>query len=158
MTCAELDDRLFDEDCRSARAGRSEVPRDVADHLASCPRCAQEWSRAAAEAARLSGLLVAPSPALHGRLVQVFHSGVRDPAPAVGTGVEMLFGTIAFGALGAALAVGVTGISQWAGFAVAASLGLTVEAVRRARPTWRAPVASASRVLQRCLDALVSVA
>ena len=52
MTCPALEDRLFDEDCRSALLGRGDVPKDVADHLARCPACALAWSQAAAGGCR----------------------------------------------------------------------------------------------------------
>jgi predicted anti-sigma-YlaC factor YlaD len=158
MTCPEFDDRLFDEDCRSALLGRADVPRDVAEHLGLCATCAQEWSRAAAEAARLSRLLVAPPPALRGRLLRAFRAGGRRPARRVGIDVETVCSAIALGALGAGLAGSLPGFSEWEGFVVGASLGLAAEAVRRSTPTWRGPGPALARVLRRCLASLVPVA
>ncbi len=152
MTCPELGDRLFDEDCRSALLGRGDVPRDVADHLAACSGCAQEWSRASAEAGRLSrALLVAPPPALRGRLLRAFRASGRSRRPGFGIEAETLLGVLSFGALGASLAGGLPGISEWAGFTVGASLGLAREAVRRTKPTWRAPLARLVSLLRRWL-------
>jgi hypothetical protein len=158
MTCGELEDRLFDEDCRSALLGQGDVPGDVAEHLGRCPACAREWSRAAAETSLLSqALVVVPPPALRGRMLRAYRPAGRGASAGRAIGVETLFGTIAFGALGAGLAGGVPGVSEWVGFAVGASFGLAGEAVRRANPSWRAPLTALGRVLRQCLASLVPV-
>jgi hypothetical protein len=159
MTCVELEDRLFDEDCRSALLGRGDVPRDVADHLARCLDCPRAWSRAAAEAGWLSrGLVVAPPPALRDRLVRAFRADAGRRRHGIGSGTEMVCGALACGALGASLAGSVPGLSDWAGFCVGASLGLAAEAVRRTRRIWREPVAALRGVLRRCLAQLSQIA
>ncbi len=159
MTCPELDDRLFDEDCRSALLGRGEVPRDVADHLALCPRCTREWSQAAAETGRLSqGLLVGLPADLRGSLCRAFRTRAGGRAHVVDSATEALSRAIAFGALGAGLASGVPGLPEGAAFALGASLGLAVAALRRTGWIRRAPVAELLRILRRCLAQLVPVA
>jgi predicted anti-sigma-YlaC factor YlaD len=73
MTCAEFEDRLFDEDCRAGLLGRSALPADVAEHAAQCPACARQWAEALADAQRLSRrLVVAPPPALRRDLYLAF--------------------------------------------------------------------------------------
>ncbi len=159
MTCPELEDRLFDEDCRSALLGRGDVPPDVADHLALCPRCAQEWSQAAAETGRLShGLLVGLPPDLRDSLCRAFRTRAGGRAPVVDSATQALSRAIAFGALGAGLASNLPGLSAGAAFAIGASLGLAAAAVRRTGWIRRAPVAELLRILKRCLAQLAPVA
>ncbi len=158
MTCAELEDRFFDEDCRLALLGRGEAPRDVTEHLALCSACALAWERAAARASRLSrGLVTELSPTLRDRLYLAFRTvaAERGRGATIGTGTEILSSVIAFGALGAALASGEPRLSQWTGFALGAGLALAAASLRRTRWIWRVPVAELLKVLRRCLDQLV---
>ncbi len=156
MTCPELEDRLFDEDCRSALLGRGDVPPDVSDHLAQCPACALAWAQAAAESCLISrALLVAPPPGLADRLRRAFRAGVVGRSRGIGCLNETLGGAIAFGALGASLAASVPGLTEAAGFALGASVALATEAARRNALVWRAPAAAAQRALRRGLAQLI---
>ncbi len=158
MTCPELEDRLFDEDCRSALLGRGEMPRDLADHLARCPACVLEWSRAASETSRLSrGLLVDLPGDLRNRLGRAFPRAAGGQRREIDCLTEVLPRALAFGAVAAGLAAGIPGLSEWAAFALGVSLGIAVEAVRRAPASWPTPVAALSLTLRRGLSRLVRV-
>jgi predicted anti-sigma-YlaC factor YlaD len=156
MICAELEDRLFDEDCRAALLGRGAVPVDVAEHAARCPACAQQWAEAAADTRQLSErLVVAPPPALLGDLYRAFRP--RSRAWALRVDTETLSWVIAGGALGASLTGGVsvpTGLPEWAGFCVGASVGLTLVAVGGGPRTWLAPWAALRSAAAHCIDRL----
>lgn len=155
MTCAELEDRVFDEDCRAALSDGGEVPLDVAEHLARCPGCGAQWSQAAGDARRLSRqLLIAPPPAVRGRLYEAFRSAARPRSRTLD--VEALFHVVAVGALGACLAgVVVAGLPDWAGFCLGASLGLGFTGTHRAGRALRAPWALARRAASQCLEQLL---
>ena len=140
MTCAELEDRLFDEDCRAALLGTAVVPADVAEHADRCPACAEQWAEAVAGTRQLRGrLVVAPPPVLLGRLYRAFRP--RSGARTLPVDAEALSWGIAGGALGAALAGAALapGPREWAGFCVGASLALALVALRGARRAWLAP-------------------
>ncbi len=143
MTCTELEDRLFDEDCRAALAGTA-VPVDVAEHVASCSACARTWAEAAADTRLLSGrLVVAPPPTLLGELYRAWRPRTATRTLRVDT--DTLSWVIAGGAFGASLAGEVsapTGLPEWAGFCAGASVGLALVAFRGVRRTWLAPWAS----------------
>jgi anti-sigma factor RsiW len=152
MTCAGLEDRIFDEDSRAALVGRSPTPADVEEHLAACPDCAERWAEAAADARRFSEeLLLEPPAALRRRLHQAFpRRAERSP----GVDVTLFSRTLVAGALGASLAGGATTLPDWAGFCVGASLGLAWAAMQRAPRRWRQPAVSAARALRGCVQLL----
>jgi len=152
MTCAGLEDRIFDEDSRAALMGRGPTPADVERHLAGCPDCAGRWAQAAVDARRFSQeLLLEPPAALRRRLHQAFP---RRAGRRAGVDVTVLSRTLVAGALGASLAGGATTLPDWAGFCVGASLGLAWAAVQRAPQRWRRPAVSAARALRGCVQLL----
>jgi hypothetical protein len=146
MTCAGLEDRIFDEDARAALLGRGPTPADLAHHLAGCPDCAGRWVQAAADARWFSQeLLLDPPAALRRRLHQAFQ---RRAGRSPGVDVTVLSRTLVAGALGASLAGGPTTLPDWAGFCVGASLGLAWAAMRRAPQRWSHPAVCAARALR----------
>jgi hypothetical protein len=144
MTCGELEDRLFDEDCRAALVGTAAVPVDVAEHVAHCPACARRWAGAASDTRQLAErLVVSPPPAVLRDLYRACRPRTGSWTLRVDT--DALSWAIAGGAFGASLAGGASvpaGLPEWAGFCVGASVGLTLVAFWGARRTWLAPWAS----------------
>ncbi len=153
MTCADLDDRLFDEDCRTALLGRAPTPADVAAHLAACAACCATWSEAVDDAHRLSHLLVAtPPPALRARLLDAFRLAPIVSAPWQVT--EALSWAIAGGVV-CAIAVGsiapLPGFPEWAGFGMGVGVGLLAGALRRGKVIrrWKATGDAVARLALR---------
>ena len=62
MTCAQLQDRLYDEDVRQAFLADEEPPADLQAHVARCAECRAEWSAAREDALRLRRDLEEPPP------------------------------------------------------------------------------------------------
>ncbi len=62
LSCREFCDRLYDEDCRHALAGRGPLPADVAVHQEECAGCRSAWAQAAEDLATLPQLLLEPAP------------------------------------------------------------------------------------------------
>lgn len=152
MTCAGLEDRIFDEDSRAAFLGRGPTPGDVERHLAGCPDCARRWAQAAADTRRFSQeLLLEPPAALRRRLYEALP---RRADRSAALDVTAFSRTLVAGALGASLAGAVTPLPDWAGFCVGASLGLAWTAMQRAPRRWRQPAASAARALRGCVQLL----
>ncbi len=68
LTCTELGDRLFDEDCRLALEGRGPVPPDVAEHRLACADCRVAWEEAAEDLAAIRQAAPAVPPHLERRI------------------------------------------------------------------------------------------
>jgi hypothetical protein len=62
LTCAAFADRLYDEDCRQALAGRAPIPADLGVHRDGCASCRGAWEEAARDLAALPPLLLEPAP------------------------------------------------------------------------------------------------
>jgi len=161
MICTEFEDRLFDEDCRTALLGSAPAPADVAEHTARCPECARRWAEAAADTQRLAArLVVAPPPALR----QALYRAARPKTSGWGWGAEvdteMLSWTIAGGAVGASL-VGTMFASpqppDWVGFCVGASVGFTLAVLRGSAGAWLAQWAAIRRTAALLVDRLAEV-
>jgi hypothetical protein len=157
MICTELDDRLFDEDCRAALLGRGLMPSDLAAHIATCPTCAVAWSHAQDDIRGLSQrLVVAPPPALLKALDRAYRAQANRRVPWFDA--ETLSWVICGGAAGAILAGTLhvpPAASQWAGFCVGASFGLALAALQRTRSTWGASWNWAMNAVSRSVDRLV---
>lgn len=63
LTCTAFTDRLYDEDCRQALAGRAPIPADLGPHRDGCAACRRAWEEAALDLAALPPLLLEPAPA-----------------------------------------------------------------------------------------------
>jgi hypothetical protein len=63
LSCRDFCDRLYDEDCRHALAGRGPLPTDVSVHHQECAGCRLVWAQAAEDLATLPRLLLEPMPA-----------------------------------------------------------------------------------------------
>lgn len=63
LSCRDFCDRLYDEDCRHAMAGRGPLPTDVSVHQQECAGCRLVWAQAAEDLATLPHLLLEPAPA-----------------------------------------------------------------------------------------------
>jgi hypothetical protein len=140
MKCADLDDRLFDEDCRAALLGRAPAPTDVAAHLESCATCQDAWQQAAGEAQELSRrLVVAPPRRVRSALLRAFR-----PAPPLRVhwrDTDRWAWVVGGGALGAAVASSLmtsSGHAAWTGCGVGLALGLAAATLRGARLSLRA--------------------
>ncbi len=159
MICAELEDRLFDEDCRAALAGRGPVPADVATHVGSCATCGATWSLAATETRRLSQRLVAaPPPALRRALYRAFGSRTWARVPHID--LAFLSWAVAGGAFGASLAgnwLGSAVAPQCAGFCLGASGGVLLSALQQAHGLWADPLTSLRGAAIRCADRLAQM-
>ena len=62
LSCTDFCDRLYDEDCRHALAGRGPLPPDVSMHRQECAGCRLAWAEAAEDLATLPHLLMEPAP------------------------------------------------------------------------------------------------
>lgn len=62
MNCQDFDNRLYDEDCRKALLGESDVPEDMRNHLHGCPHCREIWSEAEIDTRLLSKHLLFEAP------------------------------------------------------------------------------------------------
>jgi hypothetical protein len=154
MICAELEDRIFDEDCRAALLGRAPVPADVAEHVARCPTCAREWTQACVDVRRLSErLVVSPPPALRRALHRAVRPRTRPRTLRIDS--DTLSWAVAGGAMGALCVP--PGLPEWAGFCAGASVGLALLALPYARQGWLAPWAPVRAVASRSVDTLLRV-
>ncbi len=157
MTCAELGDRLLDEDCRAALLGRAKVPADVAEHAAQCPACSRQWVEAARDSNRLSaGLLAEPSPALRRALHRSFRRREAVRLPRIEQ--DTIAWVVVVGVLGATLAGnGPVGprLSQWTGLWVGAALGLALGAARQTGSVWPRSLSLALKAGSRSLGRMV---
>lgn len=63
LICTAFADRLYDEDCRQALAGRAPIPADLGSHRDGCAACRRAWEEAALDLAALPPLLLEPAPA-----------------------------------------------------------------------------------------------
>ncbi len=151
MTCAEIEDRFYDEDCRSALLGRQAVPADVRGHLAHCRACGASWAQAAADQRGLAETLHAPVPErLRFSLYRIF----RAAAPAPLVTVQMASWALTCGALCAGIMAGLLAASlasQLAGFCVGASIPFAAKGLEQAQVDWFAPWAVARSAAARCL-------
>lgn len=62
LSCAELELRIYDEDCRAALLRERAVPGDVARHLEGCDSCRLTWSEAATVVGSLREALTTSLP------------------------------------------------------------------------------------------------
>ncbi|HVT59478.1 MAG TPA: hypothetical protein VHR45_13885 [Thermoanaerobaculia bacterium] len=135
LNCTDFNDRLWDEDCRCALAGRGPVPADVAVHRDACSACHQAWTEAADDLATLPHLLLVPAPAALQARLQRGMAERLPPSPALDWTAGIVWATI-----GAVVALAVAGeFPAWiAGLGplclslVGASLAFSASAARNA--------------------------
>ncbi len=135
MTCADIELRLYDEDCRAALHGRSDVPRDVSVHIARCERCREVWSEAKGEMRHLAERLLADSPVEVRTALYSAFAAYRPARPSRGLlWADLASHAIVAAALGASLlpAVLPLAVSAGAGFFIGAAFGAGLHALRRA--------------------------
>lgn len=153
MKCADLEDRLFDEDCRAALLGRAPAPANIAAHLAACEVCHGAWQRASTETQELSRPFAARTPPrVRTTLLRAFRPATPGPAPWRDT--DCWAWVIGCGALGAAIAGSLampSGHATWTGLELGLGLGCAVATLRGARLTRRAWGTTGGAVLRRAL-------
>lgn len=133
MNCDEFEERLYDEDARSALLLETPVPEDLAEHQRSCPACRSSWTLASFETRNLARILILPAPEIH-------HA--RRPQPlASGRSHDRLawidVHVASWAAVGGIVGLGVlatatpSGALHWTGFWLGATIGLVA-----ASPRW----------------------
>ncbi len=125
MNCQDFDNRLYDEDCRKALLGESDVPEDMRNHLHGCPHCREIWSEAEIDTRLLSRALLFEAPASLALLSppeQLAPISLRNLIDWVDLGRAFSTGAIVSTLI--AILPSSTFLWQWSGFWLGAACGL----------------------------------